>query len=315
MAAIHFRGSHIRLIAFYYAKNLIRGGMGIMFTLTALLVGLLIGWAFITPVEEIHKHANRLQREQIQKHFPDGGPPEGVQIPDVQKEDVVKEVTDRIGVPVAKWATGDEELAGFLMQRRPALVSAILVVLLFCLPFLICLGSFNQLSGDIQYKGLRYLLLRTERANLFLGRFIGTSVFTLAVLGIVLLVLFLYLALKADFYPAGDVFLWLLQGYLALALFALPYIALCSWVSAAMDGPFLSLVICELIAIFPIIFVAIARGIDEKMHMIGWVMPWPFKYTLLHPNPVHVLLAAGDMLLFTGLFLFLGLRHFQKRDL
>ena len=43
MAAIHFRASHIRLIALYYARNMIRGGMGIMFTLTALVVGLTIG--------------------------------------------------------------------------------------------------------------------------------------------------------------------------------------------------------------------------------------------------------------------------------
>jgi ABC-type transport system involved in multi-copper enzyme maturation permease subunit len=309
---MYVRGSHVRLIAVYYAKNLIRGGAGIMFTLAALFVGLIIGWIFTAPVEAIQQ-----QQQQQFKQMNGPGGQGGPALPQLQQRDFVQQVTKEVGMPVAKWATGaDDEQAEFLVKQRPALVSAMLVAQLFCMPFLICLGAFNQLAGDIQYKGLRYLLLRTERANIFLGRFIGTVVFTMAVILLVLLILFLYLALKADFYPASEVFLWLMQGYLALILFALPYIALCSWISAAMDGPGLSLLICELIAIFPIIFVAIARGmINQNLHVLGWIMPWPFKYTLLHPNPLYVLAATADMLAFTAFFMFLGLRHFQKRDL
>ncbi len=315
MAVIHFRVRHIRLIARYYARNLIRGGMGIIFTLGALFTGLIIAYAIITPVEKFHKAA---QQGEFDGGGPQGNPlGGGLQVGrDVQKKEIVDWATREICMPVAKWMIGgDEEHADFLLNRRPALVSAILMLLLFFLPFLICLGSFNQLSGDIQYKGLRYLLLRTERSNIFLGRFLGTVVFTLGVLALVLLVLFLYLAFKANYYPAGEVFLWLLQGFLALVLFALPYIALCAWISCAVDSPFVALVICELLAIFPPIFVAIASAIEPNLHVLGWLLPWPFRYTLLHPNPLYWLLAVGDMLLFTSLFVFLGLRHFQKRDL
>lgn len=311
MSAIHFRGSHIRLIARYYAKNLLRGGMGILFTLAALFVGLSIAAGCLTPVEALHKAAR-----QQQKQAAAGMPNPQAAGPGVQKKDIVEGVTQEIGLPVAKWATGgDEEQAKFLVRQRPALVSAIMMILIFCLPFLVCLGSFNQLSGDIQYKGLRYLLLRTERANIFFGRLIGTLLFTLAVLGIVFLVLFLYLAFKARFYPTWEVFLWMLHGYFAVALFALPYIALCAWISAALDSPFLSLVICEMLTIFPIVFVAVATNVNQHLEFLGWVTPWPFKFTLLHYNPLFVLGAACDMLLFTALFLFLGMRHFQRRDL
>jgi ABC-type transport system involved in multi-copper enzyme maturation permease subunit len=189
------------------------------------------------------------------------------------------------------------------------------MIMMFSMPFLACLGAFNQLAGDIQYKGLRYLLLRTERANIFLGRFIGTILFTMAILALLMIVIFLYLVFKADFYAPLQVAGWLLYGYVALCLFALPYVALCSWISGATDSPFLSLILCEIIAIFPIVFVALATNIHKSLEYVGWIMPWPFKYHLMSPNPVHVTGAAGAMLGFTALFLFLGLRQFQRRDL
>src|SRR5205823_3778067 len=141
-----------------------RGGTGILFTLVALIVGLVIGAIFITPVEELHKYVNREReaaRRQPRDPFDQRPPPAEKEI---EKKDIVETVTKEIGRPVAKWATGDDEQADFLVKDRPALVSAILMVMLIAMPFLICLGSFNQLAGDIQYKGLRYLLLRTERA-------------------------------------------------------------------------------------------------------------------------------------------------------
>jgi hypothetical protein len=307
---LHIRGNHIFLIAGYYARNLIRGGTGILFTLAALFVGLLIGGIFIQPLEAMAEALKR-DREQFRQQQP--GIPQGREI---GRKDIVDEVTKQVGVPVAKWATGgDDELAEFLVLKRPALVSAILIVLIFCIPGLICLGAFNQLAGDIQYRGLRYLLLRTERANLFFGRFVGTVLFTMVVMAVVILVLFLYLAFKADFYPAGDVFVALLHGYFAVVMFSIPYIALCAWISAAMDGAFVSLVICELVAIFPVIFVAISRGIHKNFGVLGYALPWQLKYTLLHPNPLYVLGAVAYMLAFTALFLFLGMMHFQKRDL
>src|SRR5205085_975633 len=153
--------------------------------------------------------------------------------------------------------------------------------------------------GDIQYKGLRYLLLRTERANLFLGRFIGTVLFTVMILAIFFLVLFLWMALKARFYGVGEVGLWLLQGFVAVVFFALPYIALCSWISASLSSPFLSLTCCEVIALSVPLLVNLMSETEPKMKYVGYIVPWPLKYELLHPNALHVLGAMGAMLGFT----------------
>jgi ABC-2 type transport system permease protein len=309
VSAYHIRPGHLKLIAFNYARNLIRGGTGIMFTLAVLVVGLTIAAIFITPLEALHKSVQQENRAFMEQR----GIKEGRE---VTKKELVEKITEEIGRPVARWATGgDVDQVNFLTRTRPALVSAILMVLLFAMPFLVCLGAFNQLSGDIQYKGLRYLLLRTERANLFLGRFLGTVLFTIVVVAILFAVLFLYLAFKANYYPVGDVALWLLQGYVAVILFSLPYIALCSWISSALDSPFGSLAICELIAIFIPAFVAIGSNVLEQFKYLGYVMPWPLKYQLLHPNALHFLGATLAILAFTALFGWLGLRNFQYRDL
>jgi ABC-type transport system involved in multi-copper enzyme maturation permease subunit len=302
VGAYRVRGQHLRLIALQYARNIIRGGTGIIFTLVLMVVCLSIAAVFVTPLEVEYK------RVELRFEAHGGNPP--------SKEAVVNAITREIGIPVAEWATDhDSEQAEYLVRTKPALISGILMILLIAMPFLVCLGSFNQLAGDIQYKGLRYLLLRTERANLFFGRFIGTILFTIAILAILFLVLFLYLALKARFYPVGEVGLWLLQGFVALVLFSLPYIALCSWISASMSSPFISLIICELLAMSVPILVFMLVQTEKNLKYVGYVMPWPLKYQLLHPNPLHVLGAMVAMLGFTGLFLWLGVRSFQTRDL
>lgn len=308
MSAYSFRAAHLKLVGLYYARHNIRGGTGILFTLILLIAGLGIAAAFISPLEQIYKRAVE-QRKAIEAQ-------QGIKgVPAVTKKAIVDQVTKDIGEPVAKWATDDSEQARFLTQDKPAVVSAILMVLMFAMPFLVCVGSFNQFSGDIQSKGLRYLLLRTERANLFFGRFLGTLVFTLVMLAVLLLVVFLYLAFKANFYAPGEVALWLLQGYVALVLFSVPYIALCSWISASIDSPFVSLVICELVIVVVPAFVAIGSGIETNIQYLGYITPWPLKYQLLHPNPLHFLAATLAMIGFTGLFLWVGMRTFQSRDL
>ena len=51
----------------------------------------------------------------------------------------------------------------FLLREQPALLSVMFLILLALEPFMMGFGGFNQLSGDIANRGLRYLLLRTGR--------------------------------------------------------------------------------------------------------------------------------------------------------
>jgi ABC-type Na+ efflux pump permease subunit len=300
----HLRGAHLNLIARTHVKYSVRGGAGLVFLLITLFTGLGIGSCVIDPVESIKKG---------QQDFSDQT---GRKVDNADTKRVVDEVVREVGMPLIKRFTGaSDEQAKYLLVEKPALISAIMAVLMFFIPFLVSLGAFNQTSGDIGNRGLRYQLLRTERANIFLGRLLGTMLFTMLVLGIVMGILMLYLVFKAGFYPAGDVILWMIQGYIAMMIYALPWIAFCAWLSAAIDSPFGALVLIQLVVIMFPVLIWFGERIQPKAAYADYAIPWGYKYWLMHPNIGTYMAGVGAMLGFTALFTWLGLRLFQKRDL
>src|SRR5205814_5118158 len=132
-------------------------------------------------------------------------------------------------ISAVKWVTGsDEAEVTYLLREQPALLSAIFVLLLIAFPFISCLGASNQTSGDIGSRGLRYLLLRTERPNIFLGRFVGTMGFLAASTALLMVILAVYIGAKFNIYSLGDMALWSLEGYAAVLFVCLPYVAMCA---------------------------------------------------------------------------------------
>ena len=126
----------------------------------------------------------------------------------------------------------------------------------------------------------------------------------------------LYVGLKFRIYSFTNLAWWGSQGAVALFLISLPYIALCSWFSGLLDGAFSSLAICLLVTGFPVLFLSVASstaGGDADWLMR--VLPFGWKYDLLSGHLVTRVTGYLAMLGFTALFLTLGMRSFQKRDL
>lgn len=294
------RLDHVRLVGRYWMRFSLRTGGGLMTILAVLIAGLSVGGIFATPVESLMDRAPTLGHTQEEAAS------------SVDRIARSSEVSNLV-----QWVTGsDASQVAYLLSSQPALLSAIFLVLLIVLPWIVCLGSFNQTSGDIANRGLRYLLLRTERPNIFLGRFLGTVAFLAASLVLLMVILVAYIGLKFNIYPAGDLLLWGLQGFVAFLFLALPFAAMCGWISSAIDSPFGALVICVLLIGFPMIFFTIANAtMKGDAPWLDRLLPWGWKYDLLSGDVGTRLLAYGMMLAFTGLFLFLGLRHFRKRDL
>ena len=289
--SLGLRASHIALIAKRHAKYSIRGGSGLVFALASLLTGLLIAQIFIGIVEQVQE---------------------------ITQMDVAKalESASETSAKVIQFATGgdDERLSKFLAEK-PTLISAFLLVLMFVLPYLVSLGAFNQTSGDISSKGLRYLLLRTERSNIFVGRFLGTLIFVSASLVFLMIIVTMYLSFKFTLYDTSEVVLWMTWGTAAIILYSIPCIALFSWISCSIDSPFGSLVLGQLVFGALPILVFIGKRYTEHAKYGNFILPSGFKFFLFHPDIKWLLVGILAMLAFTVLFLFLGMRSFQKRDL
>ncbi len=317
--------THVRLISFYWSRYAIRSGSGLVYLMIALVFGLSVAHIIIMPVEKLMA----LQKKQIGKTDPQA----------------IKKTINDIGQPIIQFVLGiktfeqitkdaatsqlpiqNENLSGnnkpgfdpwtdFLLEKKPALLSVIFLILVFGMPFVISFLAFNQISGDVQNHGLRYLLLRTERCNIFFGRFIGTVLFSTAVMAIIVATITLYLGTKTRLYPASQLSIWAIQGFLALSILMVPYIAVCSLISASVNSPFLSLVLAK-VAIAGVLLIAILGSFAWKpAKYILYTLPWGWQNNLLHPDMSHWLLAAIASLVYTAFFLTLGYIRFEMRDL
>lgn len=286
----HIRPSHLELIAASHVRNSLRSGAGVIFLVLSMIFGVMLAGGFgVFPFEMVAKTKGA--------------------------EFALNELIAEYGPRMLSFVADiDQEQSQFLLVTKPAMISLFLMVLILLVPYFSMLSGFNQTSGDIGSRGLRYVLLRTERANVFLGRLIGTYIFTVAVITIIVFVTGIYILVKVDLYPAGDVIPWLLRGWLACCIFVLPWIALCAWISASMDSPFLSLLVSLVGLVVFVILIWVMKGKAEAIGYGSYITPWGFKWWLLHSSFAKFLAGIAVMLAFGGLFTFLGLRTFHRRD-
>lgn len=290
------RKPHLNLIASHAVRHGIRGGAGLISLLLTLVVGLVLASIVIAPLEQTEKRAANHGTAEVSARL------------NAEVIAVTRKAID--------WAVSPSpEQLDYLTQDHPAVVSAILVLLFLVTPLLSCLGGFNQTSGDIGTRGLRFLLIRTERPNIFAGRLIGTFAFGALTYLALFAILAIYMALRVHVHPAGDMMVWLAQGYLRLVAFALPYFALCALVSCAIDSAFGSLVIALLVVYVLPLMIGIAGGINEYARYAQYATPWGYKWWLLAPVGGQLFGGIAIMLGFTAVFTAVGLKYFSARDL
>jgi hypothetical protein len=296
--------SHIGILIRSHAKYSVRGGSGLTFVILVIMLGLIVAGLLVDQLEGIRK-------ELEIEHGRSFG-----------RDDFVGLVVDQVAKPVLKhWLgsndTGEAQVR-FLLDERPALLSALFLILLALEPFMVAFGGFNQLSGDIANRGLRYLLLRTSRLNIVLARLIGTFLFSAVTSLFTVAVIVVYLAFRYDLYSVSGLATWGLYGWAALNLFSLPYLALCTWISTLMASPFGALAVAQIVVGIPIVLTKWAQLLMTGRMNLDWLdklTPWGWKFDLFHPDLAKVGLAAAVMLGFFSLFTFLGARHFLRRDL
>ncbi|MCB9832960.1 MAG: ABC transporter permease subunit [Planctomycetes bacterium] len=215
---------------------------------------------------------------------------------------------------------GEMEAAVELLTReRPAVLSGILLLLLVIVPFAACSAAFNQTASDIGSKGLRFLLSRTERPNIFVGRFLAAAGFLGLALALLVAALTLYIGIRFPFYGKVTLLSAAIEGWWILFVFGLPFVALCSWLSSTQRTPFAALALCYVVSLLPwwilAFLVGAMKSLDTDLEWLNRLTPWGWRMQLTAPGFLPRLASHGAMLGFTALFLVLGLLNFRKRDL
>lgn len=319
--------AHVRLISQYWTRFAVRSGSGLVYLMIVLIFGLSASNALISPIEMLmaeqernmgHRDPNLIQEAILQL----GKPVVKFVLGKKSLGDVAQEASGSTPMmmspmmaPPPEDTSQEGQWASFLLEERPAILSAIFLILIFGMPLAISFLAFNQTSGDVQSRGLRYLLLRTERSNIYLGRFLGTVVFSTGVIAFLIFTIVLYLGLKTRLYGASELLLWSVQGFYALSMLMLPYIAVCAMISACVSSQFLSLILAKLVIAGTLLFAVLGRMAWEPLKYIKFLLPWAWQNHLLHPSFSHWGTAGLACLAYTAVFLMLGYRRFETRDL
>lgn len=307
---------HIGLIALYSTKHSIRGGVGLVFLLLSLTFGLIVAHVLLQPVEAMVKQARsegvEITREEVVNDIKDQRMIRGA-VSLVLGSSAVDQIEDE---DEKKAAEEDiEKWTDYLLDDHPAVLSSILLILLWGWPFVTILGAFNIFSGDVQSRGMRFQLMRADRSSIFFGRVLGMVVSQSVVLVFLGLTIVLYMGGKLPFYGWGPLLSWGLQGCLILIILSLPYIAVSAWISARIDSPMASLIVSSLV-VGGVPLIALLGGYQwAPLSNVNHLLPWGTQIYLHHHSLTHSLGAALGCLGYTAVFLFLGHRYFTRRDL
>jgi len=306
---------HFRLLSWSMFTGTLRSGPGILCLILTLLVGLGTAAVVLEPMDMMLAANER-------DHLP--ADQAGVMRTLVQFSTpmvswlVAGHLNETAGQKLTPAQQSDaDQWAHYLLQDRPAPLSAVYMILCFSLPFLIALGAFDQVSSDINARRLRFLLPRAQRATIFLGRACGMMLFMALLLAVVMAIIATYLASSLPLYPLGSVIGWSVRCYLMLVAAAIPAVALCSLISASVSSAFASLALCNTVfCVVPLapLVIRLASGTTWSS-LITWLLPLPFQLQLFHFSPWHVAAAILGCLAYAAGYLLLGLWIFGRRDL
>lgn len=220
-----------------------------------------------------------------------------------------------------------ESLAGL-----PLLLLVVFKLTLRFLPLLIALMGFDQLSGELGPRSIRFLVVRARRDSIILGKALSQAT-VLAPLLLVSTALMVGVtrALTPDF-AAAEVAAWTGRLLLASAGLSLAYLALTALCSAVTRQGAVSLLL-NLIVLFVIWYLA-AQGeafrlpgevaapdsltlfkAESPLGYLRYLSVWHYGSDLLHPQPLRFFTAALMHVGFGLVFLGLAQLWLRRRDL
>ncbi len=295
------RVPHILLIAQASIRQALRGASGVLFTLAVWGAGLAAAQILFLPVSFLQTQAASqgailTAREVLEKL-------DALLLPMLS------------GLLAAAPGAASESWAEYLLIRRPGFLSLLFLIYSFITPAIVAFIGSSQIASDTRNKGLRFLLLRTTRRDIFFGKLMGSAIAAAVVLFVLVLATVAHLQLRIAVYDIGPVLLWALWGTAAFALIALPYIALSLAFSGLIDSAAGAFFSCAgVMAGIPALAAALAR-LWKPLGAIAYVMPYRVALLLFNPAQGIVALAALAIAGYAAVYAALGYIVFRRRDL
>lgn len=204
-----------------------------------------------------------------------------------------------------------------------ALASVPLVALLifrlslFALPAFAALMGFDQISGELGPRSIRYLTIRARRSSILLGKFLAQATVLLTLALLVDAGLYLYAKVTTPDFTTAQMVFALLKAGLAAILFSLAYVALTTLCSTLFRTPAIGLIVNLMLWMMDFFLWLL----QDKVHwslipdFLRFLRPSYYATNLLHPELTQFGISAGAYLGFTALFLAAAILVLRRRDL
>jgi ABC-2 type transport system permease protein len=212
------------------------------------------------------------------------------------------------------WVGNDPAMLEAL-SRVPMVVLVVFKMTLFFLPAYIVLMGFDQVSGEVGPRSIRYATVRARRSSVLLGKFLTQATLLLALVLVVDLGIFVYAKLTTPDFALGLMLLTLGRFWMAAVVYSLAYVALTTLCSTLFRSPGVSLVFNFILLFVFWLVDIVARALPSPADALRYASPSAYSTNLLHPQLWQFLLSAGAYAGFA--LLFLGAAHLilRGRDL
>ncbi len=227
--------------------------------------------------------------------------------------------------------TDDDHLLDWL-SAMPLVLFVVFKLTMVFSPLFIALMSFDQISGEIGPKSIRYLVVRVKRSSILLGKFAAQATLASGLLVLCTVLMVGVAKILNDDFAIGAAIVIGLKLAAVLVVFALAYLGLSSLCSAVTRQSGVSLVL-NVILLFVVWSMAFIGNLvrlpgesaafgslaslktESVLGYMRYGSVWNFGQDLLHPVPARFLSAGMVHLGFA--LLFLGLAHLalRQRDL
>jgi ABC-2 type transport system permease protein len=236
-----------------------------------------------------------------------------------------QKLADSGGDPQAAFGEGRDAILALLfsggdlaivdaLKKLPMVVLITFKATLFFLPAYVALMGFDQLSGDVANRSIRYLAIRAGRVSILLGKALSQATLLLGLVMAVDFGMFAYAKITNPGFQTSTLGAGLLKFWLAAIVFSSAYIALTSLCSALARSPAVSLLL-NLLALIGFWLLDVIGATDPSRAMLRYLSPYHYSSALLHPNFATFAAGVGTYAAFALIFLGGAYLVLRARDL
>lgn len=202
-----------------------------------------------------------------------------------------------------------------LLEHHPPVLVALFALDLFLMPLLCTLLAYDQTATDIETKHVRYLLVRSDRASIYLGKTLGAWLLVMIAVSLGLIVVGGFLALRSSALEGFEGVVYLVRIGLTTGLLALPMVAVLGLISTLVGRARRALSVTLLVWVGVLIAAGLLARVHEDLALVRYLFPSAGRFGLLFDDFGELAEIIGYQLGYALVSGGAGLWWFGRRDL